>query len=320
MQETLNHKKVLYLILASNFKDMDIQKNNKAKKLATTISIFSNCMLIAMKIIAGVISGSIGIISEAIHSFSDLLASFIAYISVIKSAQPADEDHSYGHGKYEDLSGFIEGWLIIFAALYIAYEAVKKIVFNANAEISVDLGIYVMAISAIINCFISWYLFHVAKKTGSIAVYADAEHLRTDILSSAGVCFGLILIKITNIHILDPIIALVVATIILVAGLRICNQAKNNLVDKSLSEEEVEKIEEIIDSFIDGSDLIAIKHLRTRKSGIKKNIELVIIANKNLTIENSHKLCDKIEHRLSETIGNTEVSIHLEPNYEQVIA
>lgn len=145
MQETLNHKKVLYLILASNFKDMDIQKNNKAKKLATTISIFSNCMLIAMKIIAGVISGSIGIISEAIHSFSDLLASFIAYISVIKSAQPADEDHSYGHGKYEDLSGFIEGWLIIFAALYIAYEAVKKIVFHANAEISVDLGIYVMA-------------------------------------------------------------------------------------------------------------------------------------------------------------------------------
>ena len=234
---------------------MEISKNDKAKKLATTISIFSNCVLIAMKIVAGIVSGSIGIISEAIHSFSDLLASFIAYFSVIKSAKPADEDHSYGHGKYEDLSGFIEGWLIVFAALYIAYEAVKKIVFHSNVEISVDIGIYVMALSAVINCFISWYLFHVAKKTGSIAVYADAEHLRTDILSSAGVCLGLVLIKITDIHILDPIIALVVATIILVAGLKICNQAKNNLVDKSLSEKEVEKIEQIVDSFIDGSEL-----------------------------------------------------------------
>ncbi len=297
---------------------MSTTKNDKVKKVATTISIFSNCTLIVMKIVAGVVSGSIGIISEAIHSFSDLLASFIAYISVIKSSQPADEDHTYGHGKYEDLSGFIEGWLIIFAALYIAYEAIKKIVLHVDVEISVDLGIYVMALSAIINCFISWYLFSVAKKTSSIAVYADAEHLRTDILSSVGVCLGLVLIKITNIHILDPIIALVVATIILVAGLRICNQAKNNLVDKSLSEEEVEKIEQIVDSFIDGSELITIKTLRTRKSGIKKNIELVIEANKNMTIENSHKLCDKIEKRLSETIGNTEVSIHLEPNIERV--
>ena len=96
---------------------MEISKNDKAKKLATTISIFSNCVLIAMKIVAGIVSESIGIISEAIHSFSDLLASFIAYFSVIKSAKPADEDHSYGHGKYEDLSGFIEGWLIVFAAL-----------------------------------------------------------------------------------------------------------------------------------------------------------------------------------------------------------
>lgn len=299
---------------------MDMTKNDKAKKTATTISIFSNCTLIVMKIVAGIISGSIGIISEAIHSFSDLLASFIAYFSVIKSAKPADEDHSYGHGKYEDLSGFIEGWLIIFAALYIAYEAVKKIIFHSNAEISVDLGIYVMALSAIINCFISWYLFHVAKKTNSIAVYADAEHLRTDILSSVGVCLGLVLIKVTGIHLLDPIIALVVATIIFVAGLKICNQAKNNLVDRSLSEKEVEKIEQIVDSFIDGTELITIKSLRTRKSGIKKNIELVIEANKNMTIENSHILCDKIEKRLSDTVGNTEVSIHLEPNIERIPA
>lgn len=135
MQETLNHKKVLYLILASNFKDMDIQKTIK-QKTGHYNFYFSNCMLIAMKIIAGVISGSIGIISEAIHSFSDLLASFIAYISVIKSAQPADEDHSYGHGKYEDLSGFIEGWLIIFAALYIAYEAVKRLFFTQMQKLA----------------------------------------------------------------------------------------------------------------------------------------------------------------------------------------
>lgn len=289
-------------------------ENAKNKQTAAGISMVSNSVLIAVKLIAGFVSGSISIISEAIHSFSDLLASFIAFVSVKKSSQPADKDHSYGHGKYEDLSGLIEGGLIILASLYISYEAVKKIIAPHEISISIDLGIYVMAFSAIVNVFVSAYLFHIAKKTQSLAIFADAEHLRTDVISSAGVCLGLVLIKITKLQILDPIIALVVAVIIFIAGAKICNETKNNLVDKSLSEEDISKIENVIKEFLGGNKLISLKHLRTRHSGIKKNIELTIIANKDMSLFEGHNFCNKIEKRLEEVLGNTDVTIHLEPD------
>ncbi|MGN1153402.1 MAG: cation diffusion facilitator family transporter [Candidatus Gastranaerophilaceae bacterium] len=293
---------------------MQLDKANNEKKLATIISVISNSSLIAIKIIAGIITGSMSIISEAIHSLSDLLASFIAYFSVSLSSQPADEEHTFGHGKYEDLSGLLEGLLIIFAALYISYEAVKKIIFDEIINLQVDTGIYVMFLSAIINLFVSLYLFKVAKKTSSLAIYADAEHLRTDIVSSIGVCLGLIIIKITNIPQLDAIIALIVAVIIFIAGLKICNKAKNNLVDMSLDNQDIKNIERIINEYLDDKKLISIKHLRTRKSGIKKNIEIVIIADRNMKIVDGHALCDKIEQSLEQGIGNTDVTIHLEPN------
>ena len=286
----------------------------KNKQIAAGISMVSNSLLILVKIIAGFVSGSISIVSEAIHSFSDLLASFIAFISVKKSSQPADSDHSFGHGKYEDLSGLIEGGLIILAALYIAYEAVKKIISPHEISISIDLGIYVMAFSAVVNVFVSTYLFYVAKKTQSLAIFADAEHLRTDVISSAGVCLGLVLIKITNLQILDPIIALVVAVIIFIAGAKICNQTKNNLLDMSLCEDDIAKIKNVITEFLGDNKLISLKHLRTRHSGIKKNIELTIIANKDMSLLEGHDYCNKIEHRLDEVLGNTDVTIHLEPD------
>ncbi len=274
----------------------------------------SNSVLIAVKIIAGFVSGSISIISEAIHSFSDLLASFIAFISVRKSSQPADSDHSFGHGKYEDLSGLIEGGLIILASLYIAYEAVMKIITPHEIFLSVDLGIYVMAFSAVVNIFVSAYLFYIAKKTQSLAIFADAEHLRTDVISSAGVCLGLVLIKITNLQILDPVIALVVAVIIFIAGAKICNETKNNLVDKSLNDEDIVKIKNVVNEFLGDDKLILLKNLRTRRSGIKKNIVLTIVANKDMSLLEGHNFCNKIERRLDETLGNTDVTIHLEPD------
>lgn len=154
------------------------------KKRAAILSIVSNTLLIVLKFIVGIISGSISIISEALHSGSDLLASFIAFFSVSESSKPADEDHQFGHGKYEDLSGLIEGILIILAALYIVYASVKKMFFAPVIRIDVDLGLAVMLVSVVANTFVSIYLFKIAKKTDSIALYADGEHLRTDIYSS----------------------------------------------------------------------------------------------------------------------------------------
>ena len=168
------------------------------KKFAAGLSIFSNSVIIVLKLIAGHISGSISIISEAIHSLSDFLASVLTFFSVMKSSEPADKTHPFGHGKYEDMSGFIEGGLIIFAACFIIYEAIKKILAPTSMDVDTTLGLYVMGISVVANVIVSSVLFKVAKTSDSISLYADAEHLRTDILSSLGVFLGLLLIKVTS--------------------------------------------------------------------------------------------------------------------------
>ena len=166
------------------------------KKIAAGLSITSNTLIIITKIIAGMLSGSISIISEAIHSLSDFLASVLTFFAVTRSAEPADKEHPFGHGKYEDMSGFIEGGLIIFAGLFIIYEAASKLISGYTIEVESMLGIYVMAFAVIANFLVSRYLFFVAKKSDSVSLRADAEHLQTDIFSSLGVLLGLVLIKI----------------------------------------------------------------------------------------------------------------------------
>lgn len=283
------------------------------KKRAAQLSILSNTCLIILKFIAGFVSGSIGIISEAIHSSSDLLASLIAFFSVSESSKPADNDHQYGHGKYEDMSGLFEGSLIILASFYIVFEAVKKIINPMSVNIDVNLGLAVMAISVIANIAISKYLLLTAKQTGSLALFADGEHLRTDVFSSLAVFLGLFLVKITGINLLDPIIAIIVATIIFYAGFKICEEAKNNLLDRSLSEEDEEKIKSVIIEYI-GEHIIKLKSLRTRKAGIKKNIDITLLVCGRMHIRRGHEICDEIEHKIEKLIGNTDITIHLEPD------
>lgn len=289
------------------------QVDVKQKKIAAKLSVLSNSTLIVIKLIAGIVTGSIGIISEAIHSGSDLLASVITFFSVSESAKPADNDHQFGHGKYEDFTSYIEGALIVGAAFYIVYEAAKKIISPSLINMDVNVGLLVMAISVVANFFVSTYLFRIAKKTDSVALFADGEHLRTDIYSSLAVFLGLFCVKVTGNPIYDPIIAIVVALIIFSAGFKICENARKNLLDVSLSENENSQIEEIISENI-GDGLIGLKHLRTRKAGMKKNIELVLIVERTMHISKAHALCDKLEEIIDEKLHNTDITIHLEPN------
>lgn len=283
---------------------------NTQKKVAAGLSITSNAVIILLKIVAGILSGSISIISEAIHSFSDFLASVLTFFAVSRSSEPADKEHPFGHGKYEDMSGFIEGGLIILAGLYIIYESVKKLIWGYNLEFNSMLGIYVMAFAVIANFIVSSYLFYVAKKADSVSLYADAEHLRTDIFSSLGVLIGLILIKITGIVILDPIIAIIVAIIIIKAGYSISKETLNNLLDGSLPEEDMKKIESILDNNI---SIKGYKDLKTRKVGQCKDIEITIFFEPNLTIAQCHKICDEIEEKIAKSFTNITIIIHPEP-------
>jgi len=282
------------------------------KQKAALLSICSNVVLILAKLIVGLITNSISIISEAVHSFTDLLAAIIAFFSVKKSSNPPDSDHQFGHGKYEDFSGFIEGALILLAAGYIIHEAVDKIISNKYDYINTTAGIIVMLISVIANIIVSRHLFNVARKSDSMALLADAEHLKTDILTSVGVLVGLVLIKVTSIDILDPIVAILVAIIIIKVGLELCINSGKNLLDGSLPDDEQKIIFDTVNNFIP-DEIIEIKELKSRKSGADKLIELIIIIPKKLTIEAGHELCDRIEEDLKDNIKNSCITIHIEP-------
>mgnify|MGYP001339332189 CR=1 FL=1 len=285
--------------------------NEKSK--AAFISILSNSVLIVLKLAVGLFTGSVSIISEAIHSFSDLLASVLAFVSIKFSSEPADTEHPFGHGKFEDLSGFFEGLLIVGAAFYIVNEAVSKLFKTADFHLETTAGIAVMLFSVVVNIIVSRYLFKVGQKTDSITLIADAQHLRTDIYTSAGILLALIIIKITGLVIIDPIIAIIVAALILKTGVILCFEAIKNLLDTSLPNSDRIIINELLKTYIP-NDLVEIQTIKTRKAGAQKIIKLTLTVPENMTIKEGHDLCDKIEEDLEKNLGNTEVTIHLEPS------
>ena len=280
------------------------------KKFAAGLSITSNAFIIITKLIAGMVSGSISIISEAIHSLSDFLASVLTFFAVTRSAEPADKEHPFGHGKYEDMSGFIEGGLIIFAGCFIIFESANKLIKGYTLQTESMLGIYVMAFAVIANFVVSRYLFYVAKKSDSVSLLADAEHLSTDIFSSLGVLVGLVLIKITGIAALDPIVALIVAVIILKTGFTISKETLNNLLDGSLPQDDIKKIETILKS---NKVIKGFKNIKGRKSGQYKDIELTLLFNPDMKISCAHSICDQIESEIKKELGNVSTIIHAEP-------
>jgi len=282
------------------------------KKRAAFLSIISNTFLIIAKLFVGIISGSVSIISEAVHSFTDLLASILAFYSVKISSEPADTEHQYGHEKFEDLSGGIEGVLILAAAAYIIYEALEKIKGGSIESLNTTAGIVVMFASVIINTFVSAHLIKISKKTDSIALLADAQHLRADVYTSLGVLLGLIIIKLTGLAVLDPLIAIIIAVFIIKTGYDLTKTAIKNLLDTSLPENERKIIESTIKKYIP-EEIIKFQGFKTRKAGAKRLIEFTLTVPTNLTIKEGHDLCDKIEEDLEKKIKNIDVTIHLEP-------
>jgi len=283
---------------------------NTRKTRAAFLSIVSNTTLIIMKMIAGILSGSVSIISEAIHSSMDLLASMIAFYSVNVSSKPADKGHPYGHGKIENISGVIEGVLIFLAAFLIMKEAVQKLV-SPTGITDYYAAISIMTISAIANLIVSKILSKVAKEEDSVALEADALHLKTDVFTSAGVAIGLLLIKLTGIYFLDPVIAILVACLIVKEAWELCCRAFGPLIDSSISDEEEMKIHTVLQGY--DKKVIRYNNLRARRSGQYKLIDFTIVVSENITLKTAHEISEDIEKKIEENIHNTDVLIHIEP-------
>jgi cation diffusion facilitator family transporter len=215
------------------------------KSRAAALSIASNSVLIALKIAAGVITGSIAILTEAIHSAIDLVASLVAFFSVRKADEPADESHPYGHEKVENLAAAIEGMLILVGSGVIAFEAIRRLLDRAPVK-KLGFGIAVIAFSMVANLAVSAFIARRARETDSPALEGDAAHLRTDALTSGGVLIALVLVETTGATWLDPAIALVVAAAIVAAGWRILTRSTRVLVDESLPLAEMDAIREEI--------------------------------------------------------------------------
>jgi cation diffusion facilitator family transporter len=282
------------------------------KTRAAAISIASNATLIALKVMAGAITGSIAIITEAIHSGIDLLASMIAYFSVRKADEPPDESHPYGHEKVENVAAGIEGMLILVGAGIIIYESVRRLIDHAGVQ-HLGIGIAVIAFSTVANFVVSGYLYRQARLTDSPALAGDAAHLRTDAFTSAGVLVALVLVEVTGVEELDAITALMVAIAIVWAGIQILSRSSRVLVDEVLPAHELGAVRAAIDEF-GSEEVVGFHKLRARGAGSRRYVDLHVQFRTGTTLERAHELAHELQRSIRERLRGADVLIHLEPD------
>ncbi|MCJ8007652.1 cation diffusion facilitator family transporter [Lederbergia wuyishanensis] len=280
------------------------------------LSVISNSVIVILKVIVGIFTGSVAVLSEAIHSSLDLVASLIAFFSVRISNKPADKSHRYGHGKVENLSGTIETLLIFIAGIWIIYECVHKLV-NPEPVKLPFLGILVMLFGALVNFIVSKTISKTAEKTKSMAMKSNALHLMTDVFTSLGVAISLLLVSITGWHFLDPIIGIALAIYIIFEANKLMKESFPPLLDASLSLEEEELIVKIIRTY--KNEFIEFHDFRTRRSGPSEWIDFHLVVPSGYSIEKAHELCDKIEQDIVLEFPDAQVLIHTEPENERLI-
>ena len=283
------------------------------KKSRTVLfSISSNALLLTVKLVAGVLTGSASVLSEAVHSATDLVASVVAFVAIRRSESPPDEDHNYGHGRFENLAGVLEGAILLGVGGGVVYGAVDSILHGAELEL-LGFGIGVMALSAVVNFFVSRWLLRVARETDSRALEAEGYNLRTDVWGAAGVALGLAGALATGWTVLDPIIALFIGGVIIWTAFRLISGSTRVLLDESLPEDEVGIVEGVIGREVENDPRIRGYHkLRARKSGPQRHIDFHLQLRAETTLGEAHKISDALEERIRRSLPNSDVLIHLE--------
>jgi len=280
------------------------------KEGAAKLAIFAVSLLILIKMAASIVTGSIAIRADAVHSVIDLFGVIIGYTAIRIASRPPDESHPYGHGKAENIAGVVIAAMIFVAAIIIAYQAITRLIAGGEVEL-VTLGIYVTAAAIVINLLVSWYSLRVARATESIALEATARDLFADVLSSAAVLVGLILVQFTGIKILDSIVALLVSVLIGRTAFLTMRKSFGGLMDIKLPQAEED---EIVACIREHADLIASFHrVRTRKAGSQRQIDFHLVVSRHISVEKAHQVCDQLEDDIEKRLSDTSVTIHVEP-------
>jgi len=266
--------------------------------------------LIVLKVVVAVITGSISIVAQTIDSFFDLFAVAITFLSIFIAAKPADDKHPFGHGKVENIAAIVQATLIFITGGLVIYSAVRRIITGVPIELA-EAGIGVMLASIVASIFLSRHLLKVSRATDSMALEAVARNIATDVYSAAAVMVGLIVVRFTRFNILDPIIALVVAVLILKTGYDVMRKSLAGLIDTRLPEAEENEIKScIIEHY---SQVVSFHELRTRKAGSQRFINLHLVMPKNASVEEAHRVCDHLEQDIETRLQRVSVTIHVEP-------
>ena len=287
------------------------EKIKREKEKVIILSIASNAALVIMKLTIGIMSGLISIVAEALHSANDLMASLIAYVGVKNSLKPPDKDHQYGHGKIEIISGWAENILILLVGCGIVFEGIKKFSTKTPHQF-VATAIVIMIISAIINMLVSIYLIKKGKQLRSVGIEVDGEHLRADVVTSAGIAAALIIMRFTGLWWIDPLGAVFVGLWVVGIFIRLSSKLTQQMIDRGLSEAEMNSIENMLLAMKDIKDF---HKIRSRQSGSTIFIDMHVKVDPGMTVECSHELTTEIDGKFREMFGECNTLVHIEPFY-----
>jgi cation diffusion facilitator family transporter len=267
--------------------------------------------LITVKVVVGWLTGSISVLAQAADSLLDLFAGIITFLAIRIASKPADAEHPYGHGKAEDIAGVGQGILILIAGGLIIYSAVVRILTGHYRVEQPEAGIAVMAVSIVVSIFLSRHLLRVSRRTGSVALEANARNIATDVYSTSAVLVGLAILQFTKVDIIDPILAIGVAFYILKVAVDTIRKPISGLLDEKLPPSQEAVIEDSIKKH--GSEISGFHALRTRRSGSQSYIDLHLVMAGDVSLERAHQICDEIENEIQSTLHGASVTIHVEP-------
>ncbi|MDP4588845.1 MAG: cation diffusion facilitator family transporter [Candidatus Nanopelagicales bacterium] len=274
------------------------------------LSIVVSVIVFSMKLAAWSITGSVGLLSDALESTVNIVAAVVALIAIRAAMKPADEIHHFGRGKAEYFSAQIEGFMILFAALIIVYTAIERIINPRELE-SIGWGLTISTVAAVINGGTAMILLRTGKQHRSPALVADGKHLLTDVWTSVGVIVGVGLVVITGWQRLDGVVALAVGLNIVVTGVRLLRASTAGLMDKALPDEDHLKIVEVLQRH--ESETVKFHALQTREAGRERFVSMHVLVPGDWSIQKGHDLSEVIEAEIKALLEHTTVSTHVEP-------
>jgi cation diffusion facilitator family transporter len=284
-------------------------KNPSLTKFAW-LSIFTAIATISLKTIAYLLTGSVGLLSDAIESLVNLAAAIIALLILRIAEQPPDKEHRYGHSKAEYFASITEGLFIFIAAITIIFSAINRVIHPKIIEQAM-LGLGISLIASIINYIVSLKLIKVGKKNHSITLEADGHHLMTDVITSVGVIVAVFLIAITGWQILDPLIAILVAVNIVFTGFRLMKRSILGLLDTSISRDELDIVRSVFKKY--ERQGLKFHGLRTRESAQRRFVDFHVLVPGSWSVRRGHDLLEEIEKDIRQQIEKVTISTHLEP-------